>query len=123
MYQIVELMIPISFFIMAFAIVYVVVTAKHREKIAMIEAGMNPNEGKNSQGEKKRSNLRTALLLLFVPFGIYIGNILSEVYPIMRNKEMGLIFAFLFGGIALLLTYLIEKRQKKTEVADLKEID
>lgn len=108
-------MIPISFFIMAFAIVYVIVTARHREKIAMIEAGMNPNESRNYPAQKKRSNLRTALLLLFVPFGIYIGNVLSEVYPIMRNEEMGLIFAFLFGGIALLLTYIIEKRQNIVE--------
>ena len=123
MYQIVELMIPISFFIMSFSIVYVIVTARHRERIAMIEAGMNPNEGRIDGVKRKRSTLRTALLLLFVPLGIYIGNIVSEVYPIIRNKEMGLLFAFIFGGIALVITYIVERvKSRNTEMLQ-KQID
>jgi hypothetical protein len=122
MYQIVELMIPISFFILAFSIVYVVVTARHRERIAMIEAGMNPNvaEPKNKQ---KNNKLNFALLCLFVPLGIYVGVVFSEVYPIMRNKDLGLLFAFLFGGIALLISYFMDSKRENSESITQDKID
>ena len=35
------LLIPIALFAMVFGIVYIVITASHRQKIAMIEAGMS----------------------------------------------------------------------------------
>jgi len=113
MSQAVEIIIPIAGMSLTFGIVYVGVTAWHRQKMAMIEAGMNPKEKK----ESKHSKIRTAMLFLLVPTGIFVGNVVADYYPIMRNKSMALIFAFLFGGIALVAAYFVERKleNKKEE--------
>jgi hypothetical protein len=122
MIEVLELMIPFSFFLVSFAIVYVVVTARHRERIAMIEAGMNPITNKPPEKEN-RNKLTFALLCLFVPLGIYIGVLVSEAYPVMRNKDLGLLFAFLFGGIALLVSYFIDGKRNNAKQLEQEQID
>ena len=106
MFQAVEILVPLGAFAMVFGIVYVGVTANHRERMAMIEAGMNPDDSKH----KKHSKMRAGLLLLLVPMGILIGNLLSNSIEVLKNDELGLIFAFLFGGLALVLSYFLEKK-------------
>ena len=91
---------------MIFGIVYLGVTSQHRKEMAMIEAGMNPNKKKGWS----HSKIRTGLLFLLVPLGIFIGNLLSNQMDIMRSQTMGLIFGFLFGGIALVTAYFIERK-------------
>lgn len=114
MYQAVEIIVPLASFALAFGIVYVAVTAKHREKMAMIEAGMNPNEKK----ETKHSRIRNGLLFFMVPLGIFVGYLISEKYPVMRNQSLGLIFAFIFGGLALVISYFIERNIENNNQID-----
>lgn len=114
MYQAVEIIVPLGAFAMVFGIVYLAITSSHRQKIAMIEAGMNPQENK----ESKHSKIRTAFLFLLVPTGIFVGNFIAEYFPIMRDKAMGLIFAFLFGGIALVAAYFVERTFEKNNPVD-----
>tara|TARA_B100000809_G_scaffold177702_1_gene175267 strand:+ start:107 stop:472 length:366 start_codon:yes stop_codon:yes gene_type:complete len=106
MSQAVEIIIPIAGMSLTFGIVYVAVTAWHRQKMAMIEAGMNPKKDR----ESKHSKIRTALLFLLVPTGIFIGNTVSDFYPVIDGETMGLLFAFLFGGIALVAAYFLERK-------------
>jgi len=109
MYQAVEILIPLGAFAMIFGIVYLGVTSKHREKMAMIEAGMNPEDSNN----KSHSKIRSGLLFVLVPIGIIVGNLLSPKIEMLKNDELGLIFAFLFGGIALVTSYFLEKKDSK----------
>lgn len=88
---------------MIFGIVYITITANNRENMAMIEAGMNPDDSKT----KRHSKLRTALLLFLVPIGILIGNSTHRFFG-MHAEPAAIVFAFLFGGIALTATYFIE---------------
>jgi undecaprenyl pyrophosphate phosphatase UppP len=115
------IVVPFIVFSTMFGVIYVIVTARHRERIAMIEAGMNPNDSKSPQ--KKRSRLSIGLLLLFVPLGIFIGNVIGDVYPIVAAEPLAIIFAFLFGGVALLVSYFIESKRQKSEDLTQKEID
>ncbi len=105
MYQAVEIIVPLAAFAMVFGIVYVGVTSSNRKELAMIEAGMNPNEAKNSG----HSKIRTGLLFLLVPLGIFIGNVIANFFPVIGADSLGLIFAFIFGGMALTASYFIEK--------------
>ncbi|MCH2232803.1 MAG: hypothetical protein MK078_01020 [Crocinitomicaceae bacterium] len=100
------LLVPISMFAMIFGIVYFGIITSHREKMAMIEAGMNPNE--ENKKEKSHNKLRLALLALFVPVGILIGRLSFEALN-MEAEICQLVFAFLFGGVALSLTYVLEQ--------------
>ncbi len=99
--------IPIVGCLMIFGIVYVVVTAWNRRNIAMIEAGMNPS----SKKEKKHSQLRIALLMICVPVGILVGNLIHGIFDI-APEPAAIIFSFLFGGVALTATYFIENKTK-----------
>ena len=110
--DIAHLLIPISLFAMIFGIVYFAIITNHRQKIAMIEAGMNPAE--ENRKEKSHNKLRGALLFVFVPLGILIGRIL---YPSLKMEAevCQLIFAFLFGGLALSLTYILEQTVLKNK--------
>lgn len=103
MANITHILIPLGGIAMIFGIVYVVVTANHRENMAMIEMGINPKE-KNT---KKHNNLRNSLLLLLVPIGILVGNYVHGFFG-MDPSPAAVLFAFLFGGIALVATYFIE---------------
>ena len=108
MYQAQEIIIPLAGMAMVFGIVYLAITSHSRKTLAMIEAGMNPN----SKKESEQTKIRTRLLFTLVPLGIFVGYILSE-YTMFRNKDLGLLFAFLFGGIALVAAYFIERSLEK----------
>ncbi|MEO9532715.1 MAG: DUF6249 domain-containing protein [Crocinitomicaceae bacterium] len=108
--DIAHLLIPISLFAMIFGIVYFAITTSHREKIAMIEAGMNPKEEK----EKSHNKLRGALLFVFVPLGILVGRVMFKQLG-MEAEICQLIFAFLFGGLGLSLTYILEQTVLKNK--------
>lgn len=103
--DLVAILIPISLFAMIFGIVYIAITSSHRQKIAMIEAGMNPND----KDDDENSPWSSGYLFVFVPLGIIIGNVLAYYTDVLDAGQFGLLGAFLFGGIGL----LIAKRQNE----------
>lgn len=115
MYQAQEILIPLAGMAMVFGIVYLGVTSYNRKVLAMIEAGMNPNK----KEESRHSKIRTALLLFLVPLGVLLGNVLAQ-YTTLGRSKLALILAFLFGGIALIISYMIDEKseQDKTEFLD-----
>lgn len=100
MHDLIPILIVLIGCSMIFGIVYVSVTASNRENMAMIEAGMNPKTDRSSQ----HSRLRIAMLLFFVPIGILVGNLTHQFFN-MEAETAAVVFAFLFGGLALLGTY------------------
>ena len=107
-----EVVIVSIVFLTTFGIVYLGVSSWHKQNMAMIEAGMMPIKEKRK--EKKHNNLRGALLLICVPLGILVGNIVYT-WVNMDSDTAALVFAFLFGGIALTATYFIEDSQKNSK--------
>jgi hypothetical protein len=105
--NIVQLIIPLGAFAMIFGIVYIAITTHHRQKMAMIEAGMNPKDEDEGAGGK---NLKNALLFILVPIGILVGRMMNEPFG-LEKEESAIIFAFIFGGIAFGLNYLIQQRK------------
>jgi len=112
MYQSVELLIPLGGMLLVFGIVYLGVTAQNRKNLAMIEAGMNPDV----KIDNKQNTLKNALLLIFIPLGFFVGEYLEDVLNISYTNLMGIIGAFLFGGIALLLFYIFGNRKDSEEL-------
>jgi len=108
MYQAVEIIVPLGAFFMVFGIVYLAITSHNRKELAMIEAGMDLCK----KEESGHSKIRAGLLFTLVPLGIFIGNLLAP-YTSLKNSELGLLFAFLFGGLALVSAYFIERQLDK----------
>tara|TARA_B100000795_G_scaffold67648_1_gene46569 strand:+ start:3591 stop:3929 length:339 start_codon:yes stop_codon:yes gene_type:complete len=110
MYQAVELLIPLAGMAMVFGIVYVSVTAENRKNLAMIEAGLNPNEKK----EESKGNLKKGLLLFFIPIGYFVGRTLEFLGG--GSNMRGILSAVLFGGLALLIFYFLNPEPKDKEL-------
>lgn len=107
--NLVSLLIPIALFAMIFGIVYVAITASNRQKTAMIEAGMNPNE----KDDDEASLWSNGYLFVFVPLGIILGNVLAHYTNFLGAGELGLLGAFLFGGLGMLLARRQSEKKKQ----------
>lgn len=110
MQSLTHILVPFFGCAMIFGIVYVTMTANHRENMAMIAQGMNPKESNS----KSHSKLRIALLLFFVPIGILIGNLVHEFFG-LDAEPAAVVFSFFMGGFALVATYFIERFAKQTD--------
>jgi len=105
------LLIPFAGIAMVFGIIYLGTSSDNKKNLAMIEAGMNPND----KPFNKRKNLRNALLLIFIPVGLFLGNYISGSGIGDFKNATGIITAFIFGGIALLLFHYLDKRIEEKE--------
>jgi len=107
----------IAFFAMIFGIVYLFFTTRNRERMALIEKGADAslfNTGKTHVPwfNWGKFALKTGMLLIGVGFGIIAGALLdmAEVIPNDASGYFWLIF--IFGGLALVIFYLIDRRIK-----------
>lgn len=106
------LLIPIlttlGFFLLVFGIVYL----RNKEKMAMIERGMDPRLQIDKPGSRNYI-LTTAMLLIGCGIGLFLAFIL-EWYALPEGSNAPAIYfamiAF-FGGLGLLSAYAIEKKE------------
>ena len=115
--EIMEPMIAfIAFFAMVFGIVYLHYTTRNRERMSLIEKGADAslfNTGK--EGTKfsfawGKFTLKVGMLSMGVGVGIIVGAILESL-GIMPNGPGYVSMIFLFGGLSLVLFYLIDRKQ------------
>ena len=110
-----EILIPLIIFASIFGIVYVVVTAKNRERMAMIEKDVNPKDFINPRPSSNSSGiLKWAMLLVGLGFGLFIGGLL-ETYTEIPEEPAYFAAALFFGGLGLVIAYMIAKRSEEKE--------
>jgi len=107
----------ISFFAMFFGIMYVFYTTRNRERMALIEKGADAslfNTGKTAGAGIKWSGfaLKTGILMIGVGLGIIAGAILESINAFPSAVAGYFSMIFIFGGLALVAFYLIEKKAK-----------
>lgn len=113
-----EVLVPIAMFAMIFGIVYISITARHRQRMAMIEKGMDP--GNLNSREIPFRNLRNGLFMMAVGVGLFLGYIM-DTYMVGYGPDgdMGdtplpyFIMVLLCGGLALLAHHIIVSRKHK----------
>jgi hypothetical protein len=105
------IVISLGFFAMLFGIIYLY----KRERMAMIERGMDPRRYK--QQSAPYETLKGGLLFIGAGLGLLLAFILDDT--IFRNSDdsTAIYFALIsiFGGCGLFLSYLIEKRNNDKE--------
>lgn len=106
--MIAETLVPIAAFIAIFGIVFVVITARNREKMALIEKGADPKDYMRGK-PNVYSILKWALLLVGVGIGVFIGSLL-ETYTELTEEASYFGPILLFGGLGLLVAFLITKK-------------
>jgi uncharacterized membrane protein len=101
----VEIIVPVAVFATVFGIVWIAVSAKNKERLALIEKGLDASIFKEAGRTHWRYGaLKFGLLAIGVGIGLVIGNIL-EVNGIMDDEVAYFAMIFIFGGLGLLSYY------------------
>lgn len=111
-----DILIPITFFICTFAMVFGIRYLSNKEKMAMIERGIDP--GVRRSTPQPFLSLKFGLLLVGLGLGLLVA--LFTVRGVfgagMTDTEEGQAVAIyfgclgIFGGLGLIVSYIIEKK-------------
>lgn len=96
-----------SMFAMIFGIVYL----NNRQKMAMIERGMDPRAYRTQPAPFKY--LKWAFLLMGAGLGLFLAAVLGNtVFSFVDHNNPSIYFSLIgiFGGLGLFISYLIEKK-------------
>jgi hypothetical protein len=106
------ILVPTALFAMIFGIVYLT----KRERMAMIERGMDPRRYKAQSAPFQ--NLKWGLLLIGAGAGLFLAYLLdktafSRIGQMDDGGNTAIYFALIaiFGGLGLFLSYHIEKKE------------
>jgi F0F1-type ATP synthase assembly protein I len=104
-----EIIIPIALFGSIFGIFYVYITARNKERLSMIEKGADA-----SMFATKRKyyamTLKLGMLLVGISLGILTGSLIDE-YTSLPEEVGYFSMIFLFGGAALIINAMMEKKE------------
>ena len=111
-----EIVVPVSFFAMILGIIYL--SYRKKERMALIQSGRDSS----IFGQEKQcySTLKWGLLLFGVGLGLLIAEALAR-YDILSPEVAYFSMAFIFGGAALIIDFLIEKLRKPNSQGNTEE--
>ena len=104
-----EILIPLVVFAAIFGIVFVISSARNRERMAMIEKGVNPKDFMTERKPNSYAIIKWALLLVGLGFGLFIGSLL-ETYTNIPEEPAYFAASLFFGGLGLFIAFLITKK-------------
>ncbi|WP_372776848.1 DUF6249 domain-containing protein [Mangrovibacterium sp.] len=104
-----EILIPISFFALIFAMFYIFFMTRNKERMAMIEKGVDPIQFKGKLPNTMFLTLKTGLLFIGVALGVLFGYLLTNTG--MEEGSAYVSMIFLFGGIGLVVGYIIQSKK------------
>ena len=111
--------VSIVFFLTVMVIWGGIIATRHRERMVIIEKGLNPEEMKSLYGPIRLfwlnplSSLKWGLLLIMVGAALVLGMWLQHTYYVDDGVIPGLMAVF--GGAGLVIFYFIA-RKRKTEI-------
>ena len=108
------ILIPIGFFAMIFGIAYLGFTTRNRERMALIERGADPTLFEARKKVNNNGTMKVGLFFLGIGLGVVVAYLVSSgggmdegaAYPSM---------IFIFGGLALIVSHLWERKQEKED--------
>lgn len=111
-----EIFIVLIIFSAIFGIIFVVFSARNRERMAMIEKGVSPKDFMTERSGKPNAYgiLKWGLLLVGIGLGLFIGSLL-ETYTEIQEEPAYFAAALFFGGLGLVLAFLISKKADEKE--------
>ena len=107
-----EVLVPIVLFICTAGAVFGLRYMTNKERMAMIEKGLDINFNKNQA--KPFTALKFGMLLIGSGLGLFLAFILHHwIFIDTREEKITAVYFSLiaiFGGLGLFITYLIEKK-------------
>lgn len=99
-----DFLIPLVIFATIYGIVYL--SIRKKERMALLERGLDPRSFERE--DTNFTTLKYGLLLTGVGLGILLANIIVSTGG-MESEPAYFSFVTLFGGLALIIDYIIEK--------------
>ncbi len=110
-----DLLIPVSLFLAIFGIVYVFLSTRNKERLALIEKGADAGifmKGKSVYGAGKIIILNLSLLLMGIGLGVFIGLILTAC-TVLDNHAVYSAAVFTMAGVGLFVGFYMTKKLEK----------
>jgi hypothetical protein len=104
----VEILVPLAFFALVFGSLYVYITTRNKERLALIEKGADPKLFKTRDAGSAFRALKIGLFFIGIAIGIIGGYFLTQGG--MEEEPAYFSMIFLFGGIALATSYFLQKK-------------
>jgi hypothetical protein len=103
--------IPLLMAIGLFVMIVYLRKYENVERMAIIERGLDPKMFKRDKNSAPSPVLRWALLLIGAGLGLFLGYFLDEVF---RMEAAGYFASLMiFGGVGLVIAYVIEGKKAK----------
>ena len=107
-----EVLVPIVLFICTAGAIFGLRYMTNKERMAIIEKGLDINFNKNQANPF--TALKFGLLLIGSGLGLFLAFILDQLVFVQANHQETTAIYFsliaIFGGLGLFITYLIEKK-------------
>ena len=107
----VPIVISVSFFAFIFAIIYVYLTTRNKERMAMIERGTDPLIFNGTGKVSNFLTLKFGLFFIGIALGVLFGNIL-QVYTKLNDGAAYISMIFMFGGLGLVAGYWLQSKKE-----------
>lgn len=101
----------------AFAMIYGIVhlAIRKKERLMLIQAGLDPDTFEKN-AKPTLTTVKLGMLMVAVGLGVLLANIIVTL-SLMDSDAAYFSLVFLFGGISLLVSYFLERRQMKENLA------
>jgi hypothetical protein len=110
--EILGVLIPFAFFALVFASLYVHLTTRNKERLALIEKGASPDLFKEKPAENSGyATFKSGLFLFGIALGIIAGYFLTDAG--MDETAAYFSMIFFFGGIGLVVSFLLQEKLKE----------
>jgi len=113
-------LIPIITFVGLFLLIFGIYYLRNKERMAMIERGMEPQTNFPKKQDNRSFSLTFGLLLIGAGLGLFIAYLLdylvfSSRFHYVDTTAIYFALIAIFGGLGLFISYLIESKsnQKK----------
>lgn len=105
-----DFLVSIAAFAAVFGIIYVYLMTRYRERMNMLDKGVDP--AFFNKNNSKSQSLKVGMLFVAIAFGILVGNLLYK-NNLLDKSVAYFSMILLFGGISLIIHFLIEKKSNK----------
>lgn len=104
----VEMLIPIAFFATVFGIIFIIIQARNKERMALIEQGADPGLFAK-QPNRRGLLLKIAMFIVGAGVGLILGSIISTI-GLLPEGIAEIAMLMVCSGMALMASYFLIRK-------------